>query len=149
MGTLLPVIGVLAEKPLDGRRLMQSRVAGSGVFDQNIKFLGSAWDYNDVSVNHDANGNGSNEDPVWEVLATRTSDNVIRVQSRFVSDGSFDSNAAILNENWQAFRLDSGLDMGGGSAGELVISAIRRADEVRRIHVKDRGTGTTTINIAP
>ena len=146
---LPPLIGVIAEKPDDGRRVLQSRVAGSGAFDKNIKVLGSAWDYQDVSVIYDADGNGVPNDPVWVVLATRPSDNVIRVQSRFVSDGSFDDNLVILNENWESFRLDGAPDMGGGPGHELVITAIRRADGQRRIHVKDYNSGATTINIAP
>jgi hypothetical protein len=146
---MAPVIGVIAHEPNSGKRTMQVRVAGSGVFDKNIKFLGSTWDYKDVSVNHDANGDGTNDDPVWMVLATRPSDDVIRVQSKFVSDGSFDDNMVILNANWEAFRLDAANDMGGNTSGEIAITAERRADKVRRIHVKDNSSGATTINIAP
>lgn len=148
-GTLPPLIGVIAENPLDGRRLMQSRVAGVGTFDRKIKFLGSAWDYNDISVNHDADGDGTNEDPIWQVLATRASDQVLRVQSRFVSDGALDKNSAILNANWEAFRLDTSPDIDGNSSQEMVISATRRADAVRRIHIKDYASGSTTTNITP
>lgn len=148
-GTLSPLIGVIAEKPSDGRRVMQSRVAGSGAFERNVKFLGSTWDYLDMSVNHDANSDGTNDDPIWIVLATRPSDDVIRVQSRFVSDGSFDRNIVILNSGWEAFRLDAANDMGGNGSGEMVISAERRADDVRRIHVKDYASSATTLNIAP
>ena len=148
-GTLPPLISVIAHNAENGKRLMQSRVAGSGAFDQNIKFLGAAWDYQDVSVNHDADGNGTNDDPIWQVLATRSSDKVARVQTRRISDGSFDRNIAVLNANWQTFRLDTSPDIGGSNAQEMVISATRRADGVGRIHVKDYGTGATTINIAP
>lgn len=147
--TLPPLIGVIAEKPEDGRRVLQSRIAGAGTFNQNIKFLGSAWRYLDISVNHDANGDSTLDDPIWQVLATRPSDDVIWVQSRFVADGTFDDNVAILNANWQGLRMDSAADMGGSAAAEIVVSAKRRADGVRRIHVKDYASGATTINIAP
>lgn len=148
-GTLPPLIGVIAEKPEDGRRVLQSRVADTGIFDRNVKFLGSSWDYLDVSVNHDANGDGANDDPIWQVLATRASDRVIRVQSRDVSDGKFDSNIVILNSNWEGMRLDTAPDIDGNAARELVISATRRADDVKRIHVKDFASRNTTINVAP
>jgi hypothetical protein len=146
-----PVIGVIAHNTENNKRTMQSRVAGSGDFDQNIKFLGSTWDYLDVSVNHDANSDGVMDDPAWLVLAVRPTDNVIRVQSKFVSDGSFDDNIVILNSNWEAFRMDVAQDMTtpGNMSEEMVISAIRRADAVRRIHVKDYSSAATTINIAP
>ena len=82
-------------------------------------------------------------------MATRASDNVIRVQSRFVSDGSFDDNIVILSADWEAFHLDVARDANGNADQELVITAIRRADGVRRIHIKDFSTGATKINIVP
>lgn len=144
-----PVIGVLAHNTDNNKRTMQSRVAGSGAFDQNIKFLGSTWNYLDMSVNHDANGDGTIDDPIWLVLATRPADDVIRVQSKFVADGAFNDNMVILNSNWEGVRLDAANDIDGNLAGELAIAASRRADGVRRIHVKDNSTGATTINISP
>ena len=74
---------------------------------------------------------------------------VIRVQSRFVIDGSFDDNIKILNASWEGFRLDVANDISGNVAQELVFTAIRRSDGVRRIQIKDFETYTTTINIAP
>ena len=55
----------------------------------------------------------------------------------------------ILNANWEGFRLDSALDIDGNSDQEMAFSAIRRSDSVRRIHVKDFASGSTTVNIAP
>ena len=149
IGTLAPLIGVIAHNGENNKRTMQSRIAGSGAFDQNVKFLGATWDYLDVSVNPDADGDGAANDPVWAVLAIRPSDNVLRVQSKFVADGSFDDNIVILNSNWEGFRLDVANDISGNVSGEMVVSAIRRADGQRRIHVKDYNSGATTINIAP
>jgi hypothetical protein len=147
-GTLPPLIGVIGENPTNGARLLQSRVAAAGTFDRNIKFLGSAWNYHDVSVAHDANADGSNSDPIWQVFATREEDLVMRVQTRFVSDGSFDDNIVILNDNWEGLRIDSAMDMGGGSASqEMAISALRRSDDLRRLHIKDYASGSTTLNI--
>ena len=128
---------------------MQSRVAVSGAFDRNIKFLNSNWNYLDLSVNHDANSDGTFDDPVWSVLAVRVSDSVIRVQSRSAISGVFDSNLGILNSNWQAFRLDFAADVSGNTSQEAVVSVIRRSNGARRIQIKDYATSTTTINIAP
>ena len=98
---------------------------------------------------YDANGDGTFDDSAWLVLATRASDNVIRVQSRFVADGAFDDNIVILNSNWQAFRMDVASDISGNTAQEMAITATRRSDGARRIHIKDYGSGATTTNIAP
>ena len=148
-GTLTPLIGVIAENAANGKRILQARVAGTGTLDRNIKFLGSAWHYLDVTVNPDANGDGIFDDPLWLVLAVRLSDQVIRVQSRFVGDGAFDTNIVILNTNWKGLRLDMAPDISGNMAPELVIVAVRRANSIRRIHIKDFETRDTTINIAP
>lgn len=146
---MAPLIGVAAHNNLHGTRVLQSRVADTGALYKNTRFLGAAWDYIDVSVNHDANADGTEDDPVWMVLATRPSDDVIRIQSRFVADGLFADNISILNNLWQALHVDAAYDMGRGPAGEIVIGAIFRASETRRIHVKDYISGATTINIAP
>lgn len=148
-GTLPPLIGVIAENPSNGRRTMQSRVAGSGAFDRNIKFLGAAWNYHDVSVNHDADGDGTNNDPVWQVLATRDVDRVIRVQSRRVTDGALDSQSVILNDTWRGLKFDAALDIDGNSDAEMVFSTLRRSTGARRIHIKDFASNATTLNIAP
>ena len=148
-GTLPPLVGVLAEKLEDNRRVLQSRVAGTGQLESNLKFLNSAWNYLDVTTNRDANSDGTHDDPVWQVLATRPADDVIRVQSKYVSDGSFQSNTVILNSNWRAFRLDTAADIDGNGSTELVISAQRRADDVRRTQIKDFAARSTTLNFVP
>lgn len=149
VGTLPPLIGVLAENPTNGKRIMQSRVASSGVFDQNVKFLGSTWNYHDISVNHDADGDGTNDDPIWQVLATRDFDRVMRVQSRRVSDGAFEANSVILNSTWRGLKFDASLDIDGNSDQEMVFSTLRRSTGARRIHIKDYGSNSTTLNISP
>lgn len=83
------------------------------------------------------------------MLATRPSDDVIRVQSKFIADGSFDDNIVILNSSWEVFRIDAANDMGSNTSGEMVVSATRRADSARRIYVKDYASGVTTLNVAP
>ena len=66
-----------------------------------------------------------------------------------LSSGAFDDNIVILNANWEGFRMDVSGDISGNTAQEMAIAAIRRSDGVRRIHIKDFGTGATTTNIAP
>ena len=71
-----------------------------------------------MSVNHDANGDGSTDDPAWLVLAVRSADNAIRVQSKFVADGLFDRNIRILNDNWVGLRLEIANDISGELSSE-------------------------------
>lgn len=148
-GTLLPLIGVLAEKPKNGENRVQARLAGTGAFDRNIKFFDSLWDVHDVSVNHDANGNGNANDPVWQVLATRRSDNMNRVQSRYVVSGSFDKSRDVLNSKWQTIRLDAIADINGNSANEMAVSAAKRSNGNRRIQIRDYATNKQILTFQP
>lgn len=149
VGARLPLIGVLGVNPLNDRRLLQSRLAGSGILDDNVGVLDTGWELHDVTVNHDADGNGIADDPVWQVLATTTPRGVILVNSRFVGNGEFARLTVILNPNWDAYRLDALQDTDGNMAQKMAVSAIRRSDGVRRVQIKDYATGATTTNIAP
>ena len=149
MGTISPLLGVLAENQTDGRRLLQSRFVSTGALDQNIRFYNSQTSLKDVTVLHDTNGDGLPTDPSWQVLAIRDSDNAVRVQTRFAVDGSLDSNLQILNSQWNALRMDSIGDMNGNTSGEMAISLVNRATDRRRIHVKDYGSGAGIINVYP
>lgn len=149
MGTISPLLGVLAENPTDGRRLLQSRFVSSGSLDQNIRFYNSQTSMKDVTVLHDTNGDGMPTDPSWQVLAIRDNDNAIRVQTRLAIDGSLDSNLQILNSQWEALRMDSIGDMNSNTSSEMAISLIQRSDDRRRIHVKDYGSGSSIINVYP
>jgi hypothetical protein len=149
MGGLPPLIGLLAENNVNGKRYLQSRLVSTGALDGNIKVFNSNWNLRDVSVLYDVDGPGPDTDSAWQVLATRQSDGLLRVQTRLTSDGSLDSNVDILNSNWDGIRLDSALDMNSNAWEEFAVSARKRSDDTRRIQIKDYGTGSATLNIYP
>ena len=148
-GTLSPLIGVLAENRTNGLLRVQSRFLDTGARDRNVDFFGTKWEVRDVTAVHDANGDGVMTDPAWQVLGERTTDRLMRVQTRRVSNGAVDSNRDILNKKWEGFRLDTALDFNANNSQELLVAVKKRANDVRRIHVKDYATGGKVININP
>ena len=149
MGNISPLIGVLAENRSNGKRFLQSKLVSTGVLDQNIPFFNSKWTLRDVTVLHDTNGDGADTDPAWQVLAMRESDEVIQIETRLASNGATDSNATVLNANWDARRLDSALSIGGGQSDDIAVSLRNRSNATRLTHIKDYGTNATVINIYP
>jgi hypothetical protein len=149
IGNISPLIGVLAENRSNGKRFLQSKLISTGALDKNIPFFNSKWTLRDVTVIQDVNGDGANSDPAWQVLAVRNSDQVIQIETRLESNGSKESNATVLNGSWDARRLDSVLDMGGGASDDIAVSLRNRSKSTRLTHVKDYGTNGTIINIYP
>jgi hypothetical protein len=148
-GTITPYIGVLAENRSNGKRIIESRLAGDGLLDRKINVLSSSWTVSDLTVIHDLDGNGAATDPAWQVLAIRHSDDLVRVLTLLVSNGAFQSNRTVLNSNWEGLRLASAYDMNGNDFQELLVAMRKRADGIRRIHVKDYDTSATILNISP
>ena len=149
MGPISPLLGVLAENRLSGQRRLQSRFASSGNLDRNIKFFTENWDLSDVTATNDVNGDGVSDDPAWQVLGTRTADNLLRVQTRLVSNGNVDKTITFLNRDWDGLRVTSAPDINGNSSTELAVSARKRADGERRINILDYKTKEVISDIYP
>lgn len=148
-GNLSPLIGVLAEHRSNGKRRVESRLVSDGSLHRRIDFLNATHAVKDVTVSLDANGDGIFTDPVYQVLAMRDTDRLPRVQSRFSSNGALDKTIQVLNSKWEPFRIDSALDMNGNLSQEIAVAVRKRADNMRRIHVKDYDTKGKIINIDP
>ncbi len=149
IGSMSPLVGVLAENGSGGKRVVQSRLVSNGHLNANTYFTNSNWSVRDVTVVHDANGDGALTDPAWQVLAQKISNGDQLIQTRFVSTGSLHKNMNILNHNWNAIRLDSGLDMSGNTAPEVAVSTRKESDDTRLFHIKDYATENLTENIFP
>ena len=145
---LAPLIGILAEHRSNGIHRVVSRRVKTGSLHRKTDFLAS-HSVKDVTVLHDANGDGVFNDPVWQVLGIRDSDRVPRVQSRFVKTGSVDKTVKIISANFEGFRIDSALDMNANLSQEMAIALQKRANSERRILVKDYDTEGKIINIYP
>ena len=147
MGGLPPLIGVLGENHTNGKRMLQVRLASNGAIDQGVKVFSPSFTLKDVSVLHDANGDGVMDDPAWQVLAVRESANDLRLQTRLVSSGMLDTTIQFPSGNWEGLRLDSVRDVDANISHELAVATWNRATDMRRILIKDYATGSTTLKI--
>ena len=144
-----PLIGVLAEHRTNGKRQVQSRFLNTGALNRNVRFFNSGATVKDVTATHDLNGDGTADDPAWQVLAVIGSNNSIKVQTRRASNGSLVSTVSILSSTWEGLRLDSSVDMNANMSHEFVAATRKRSNDKRRVQVKDYQTKQVILNVFP